>query len=60
MAKVLYCPDDDMPESTEQYGYIFDGGKSVEVTDAKHLRKFSGNPFFEVETAKTDPKLHKL
>lgn len=62
MAKVIYCPDNDMPASTEQFGYSFDGGNAVEVTDDKHLAKFSGNPFFAVETPKiADPlKSHKL
>lgn len=54
MAKVIYKPEADMPESTEQYGYSFERAKGVEVTDAQHLRKFGGNRFFKViETLKT-------
>jgi len=34
---------------TEQFGYVFTGGEPVEVTNEKHLAKFSGNPAFEVE-----------
>jgi hypothetical protein len=49
MAKVKYLDGD-----TSQYGYEFAGGKPVEVTDAKHLAKFAGNPFFEVAGATTE------
>jgi len=52
MAKVTYtpkeAPDDALPDSTTQYGYEFIGGKPVEVTNAAHLRKFSGHPHFKV------------
>lgn len=48
MAKVKYLDGD-----TSQYGYAFEGGKPVEVTDAKHLAKFAGNRFFEVSGAAT-------
>lgn len=47
MAKVSYLPGD-----TEQFGYVFHGGKPVDVTDAKHLAKFRGNRFFNVEEEK--------
>lgn len=62
MAKVIYKPEAGMPESTEQFGYSFEKGKSVEVTDAQHLSKFGGNRFFKVETSKAeDPlKAHNL
>ncbi len=48
MAHVKYVPDSDMPEETKQFGYDFTKGKSVEVTDERHLDKFEGNRFFEV------------
>ncbi|WJR67237.1 hypothetical protein QTA58_00235 [Neorhizobium sp. CSC1952] len=51
MAKVKYKPG-----TTSQYGYDFADGKAVEVTDAKHLAKFRGNPFFEVIEAKEPAK----
>lgn len=44
MAKVKYLG----PEDTTQFGYTFEGGKPVEVTDEKHLAKFRGNAAFEV------------
>lgn len=47
--KVTYKPDDDMPKETEQYGHRFVAGKPVDITDAKHLMKFRGNPWFMVE-----------
>lgn len=47
MAKVKYLDGD-----TSQFGYEFAGGKPVEVTEAKHLAKFAGNPFFEVSGGK--------
>lgn len=43
MAQVKY-----LDGNTTQFGYVFEGGEAVEVTDAKHLSKFAGNPFFEV------------
>lgn len=49
MAKVSYKPADGEPTDTEQFGYVFEGKKPVEVTDAKHLMKFEGNPDFVVE-----------
>ncbi|MDX3926742.1 MAG: hypothetical protein QHC90_13185 [Shinella sp.] len=51
MAQVKYRPG-----ATSQFGYDFEEGKSVEVTDARHLAKFRGNPFFEVAEAKEQPK----
>ncbi len=60
MAKVVYRPETDMPESTEQFGYSFEKGKSVDVTDAQHLRKFSGNRFFEMRKAGDPLKAHNL
>jgi hypothetical protein len=48
MAKVSYIPGD-----TEQFGYTFRDGKSVDVTDVRHLAKFKGNRFFKVEEEKT-------
>lgn len=44
MSKVKYLGSED----TAQFGYTFEGGKSVDVTDEKHLAKFRGNAFFEV------------
>ncbi|TPM37047.1 hypothetical protein [Mesorhizobium sp. B2-3-2] len=51
MAKVTYTPAADMPAETSQYGYDFADGKAVDVSDAKHLRKFAGHPFFKVDDA---------
>jgi len=54
MAKVTYAPskeqieDDALPEATTVLGYDFASGKSVEVTNPSHLRKFDGHPFFKV------------
>jgi hypothetical protein len=48
---VTYTPDpaQDMPEETTQFGYYFAKGKSVDVTDEAHLKKFRGNQFFHVD-----------
>lgn len=53
MASVTYNPVEgaDAPSATSQFGYDFTAGIPVEVTDEKHLAKFSGNPFFTVEGA---------
>lgn len=55
MAKVTYKDG-----ATSQYGYEFEAGKAVEVTDPKHLAKFAGNAFFDVASDEpapaTDPK----
>lgn len=54
MAKVTYAPDreqiaaDALPENTTQFGYEFEGSKSVEVSNPAHLRKFAGHPHFKV------------
>ncbi len=54
MTKVTYAPDkeqiatDALPENTEQFGYTFEGGKAVDVTNPAHLRKFAGHPHFKV------------
>jgi hypothetical protein len=54
MAKVSYAPDkeqiaaDALPENTSQFGYEFEGHKSVEVTNPAHLRKFANNSHFKV------------
>lgn len=54
MAKVTYEPSKDqvaeggLPDETTQFGYDFKIGKAVDVTNAAHLRKFSGHPFFKV------------
>jgi len=50
MPKVKYLGE---PGGT-QYGYVFEDGKSVEVTDEKHLGKFRGNRFFEVKDDKPE------
>jgi hypothetical protein len=34
-------------DSIEQYGYTFERGKSVNVTDKQHLAKLSANRFFK-------------
>lgn len=48
MAKVTY-----LDGATTQFGYVFEPGGSVEVSEEKHLAKFRGNRFFEVsETEK--------
>ena len=39
-------------DSIEQYGYTFERGKSVNVTDKTHLEKLSANRF--VKTADSD------
>lgn len=49
--KVTYLEGD-----TEQFGYVFADGKPVEVTDAAHLAKFRGNPFFAVEGEDAKPQ----
>lgn len=49
MAMVKYVGEPGGTKDTEQYGYEFAGGKAVEVTDEAHLRKFRGNPHFEVD-----------
>jgi len=46
MAQVKYVYGE-----TVQFGYVFEDGKAVDVTDAKHLAKFEGNAFFEVLAA---------
>lgn len=53
MAQVIYNPllGYDAPDSTQQYGYAFAAGRPVEVTNPKHLAKFSGHPFFTVGEA---------
>lgn len=55
MAKVTYnpkaAPNDALPEDTTQFGYEFIGDKPVDVTNAAHLRKFSGHPHFKVAGA---------
>jgi|GEM_PF-5489017 len=51
MTKVTYLPpaeDSTFPACTEQFGYKFEVGKPVEVTDERHLGKFMGNRFFVV------------
>lgn len=40
---------------TVQFGYVFEGGKPVDVTDEKHLAKFRGNPAFEVSDKAEKP-----
>ena len=53
MTKVTYTPEaapnDALPDSTTQFGYDFEKGKSVDVTNPAHLRKFAGHPHFEVK-----------
>lgn len=51
MAKVTYRPvrEHAAPDHTSQYGYDFEAGQPVEVTNAAHVAKFSGHPSFEVE-----------
>lgn len=58
MALVLYRPSaaHGCPPETVQFGYRF-GASPVEVSDAAHLAKFDGHPFFEVvsEAPASDP-----
>ena len=42
-------------DSITQHGYVFEKGKSVEVTDADMLAKLTANRFFEV-TDDDEPK----
>lgn len=49
MAQVSYHPEPGVSDDTEQFGYHFSNGKPTDVTDAKALAKFAGNPFFLVE-----------
>lgn len=49
MTKVSYLGGD-----TVQYGYVFEEGKSVDVTDEKHLAKFKANRFFDVAGDKSE------
>ncbi|WP_027039114.1 hypothetical protein [Mesorhizobium ciceri] len=51
MATVTYVPAQGEPPETSQFGYHFAKGQPVEVTEPKHLRKFAGNPFFDVDDA---------
>lgn len=49
MASVKYHGE--FPEgkdAIEMYGYTFEEGKAVNVTDKDHLEKLAGNRFFEV------------
>lgn len=49
MAQVKYHGE--FPEGAEQitqYGYTFEKGKAVNVTDVAHIAKLSTNRFFEV------------
>lgn len=49
MAQVKYHGE--FPEGADsitQYGYVFEKGKGVNVTDKAHLEKLAGNRFFEV------------
>lgn len=48
MPKVKYIGEPGGTRDTTQFGYVFEDGKAVEVTDEKHLAKFRGNRFFEV------------
>jgi len=48
MPEVRYLGEPDGTRDTTQYGYVFEDGKPVDVTDAQHLAKFRGNRFFEV------------
>lgn len=48
MAKVTYKSEPNGSDETTQFGYDFKGGNAVEVENETHLRKFRGNPFFEV------------
>jgi len=57
MAKVTYTPEQGVSEETTQFGYHFNKGQSVEVTDEKHLAKFRGNPYFAVGDKKGDHTL---
>lgn len=52
MAKVTY-----LEGRTEQFGYSFDHGEAVEVTNGKHLAKFRGNAFFQVNDQPQDDGL---
>lgn len=56
MAKVIYRPEQGASDVTEQYGYKFAGGQPVDVTDERHLMKFRGNRFFEVDGALVEKK----
>lgn len=49
MTKVKY-----LGGATSQFGYDFEDGKSVDVTDDKALAKFKGNRFFEVAGDKAE------
>lgn len=60
MAKVTYAPAQGEPEETTQFGYHFAKGKSVDVTDEKHLAKFRGNPYFAVAEKKGNDKKEEL
>lgn len=46
----------DGQDSIEQHCYVFERGKSVNVTNAEHLRKLAGNRFFKV-AGKSDKEL---
>lgn len=41
-------------DSIEQYGYTFERGKSVNVTDKAHLAKLSANRFFKTADSDKD------
>jgi len=59
MTDVVYTPpenDRNFPTSTRQFGYVFEAGKPVSVTDEKHLAVFSGNRFFTVGEKELKPQ----
>lgn len=48
MPEVRYLGEEGGTRDTVQFGYVFEDGNPVDVTDEKHLAKFRGNRFFEV------------
>lgn len=49
MTKVVYLGEPGGSKRTAQYGYAFEDGQAVEVSDEKHLAKFRGNAHFAVD-----------
>ena len=49
MTKVVYLGEHGGSKTTTQFGYVFEEGLAVEVSDEKHLAKFRGNAHFAID-----------